>query len=130
MSKPPRPDGEDGFLVEVLAPHFPPGRVESLIRTWVPVALGAALSWLSLWVGRRWGITWIPERPSSTFTIVMTAVTTAVYYAGVRAIEQRWPRVGRWLVALNLVRARPVYAQPTETVVVHTPGGVARIREG
>ena len=64
----------------------------SLVRTWVPVAVGSAL----VWAGRRWGIV-LPEDLSAQATVLVTALVVALYYAAVRALEMRWPVFGRLL---------------------------------
>lgn len=96
-----------GYLGDLLARYFRPGLADSVARTWVPIAIGSALTWINA----RWDIT-IPDGASSTFVIVATGATVAGYYAAARLIERRFPRLGRLLVALNLTKARPTYAQP------------------
>jgi len=122
-SYPQAPDpGHDprGFLVDLLGRHFPPGLVESTIRTWVPITIGALLSWINA----NYTIAVLPNRPSATAVIVATGVVTAGYYALARVVERRFPRVGQWMLALNLVKAKPVYATPAETVRIVGPDGV------
>lgn len=77
--------------------------VVSIIRTWVPVAVGTALTWLA----RELGIV-LDKDTSAMATAVAVALVIAVYYAAARAVEQRWPAVGRVLVALGL-RKSPQY---------------------
>lgn len=96
-----------GYLADLLARYFRPGLVDSLARTWVPIAIGAAASW----VNANYNLV-LPARASSTLVIVATGVTIAGYYGGARVLERRFPRLGRWLLALNLTKARPTYAQP------------------
>lgn len=101
------PADPDTFLRTFLARYFTNGLVDSYIRTFVPAALGWALSWLALnftWLG-------IPNEPSATLSSTVTLAAIAGYYFLARLAERRWPKVGRWLVALNLTRARPVYVQ-------------------
>lgn len=76
--------------------------VLSLIRTVVPVAIGAALTW----GGRKWGIV-LPEDLSAESTIAITGLVVAAYYAAVRALEMRWPWVGKFLGASK----PPAYTQ-------------------
>lgn len=97
-------DDPAGWLVDVLGRYFPPGWVESVIRTWVPIAIGAVLAW----VNAHWEIV-LAGDASTTAIIIATAAVTAGYYALARLVERRWPSLGRWLVALNLVKARPTY---------------------
>jgi hypothetical protein len=102
--------GEDPhrFVRELLSRYFAPGWIDRIIRTWVPVGIGYLLSWLALnfgWLG-------LPEKPSATFTLTAGAVVTAVYYALASWAEKRWPRLGRWLIALSLTKQQPVYVPP------------------
>lgn len=75
----------------------------SYIRTYVPIVVGAVLTWAA----RRWGIV-LDEATSAQASIVAVAVVTAVYYAVVRLLEQAWPAAGRFLGA----KAAPVYERP------------------
>jgi hypothetical protein len=77
----------------------------SLIRTWVPVGVGFALTWLA----REAGIV-LDESTGAMATAVAVAVVTGVYYALARAVESQWPGVGRVLVALGAAKA-PTYPQ-------------------
>ncbi|MDM4721170.1 hypothetical protein QTQ03_16760 [Micromonospora sp. WMMA1363] len=61
----------------------------SLIRTAVPVAVGALLAWLA----SRAGIV-LDEGSSTALTAGVVAAAVAVYYALVRALESRWPWFG------------------------------------
>lgn len=63
-------------------------QIVSLIRTWVPVAIGSVLTWL---VGL--GVV-IPEDAEAGLAVGLTGVTIAVYYAVVRFLEKRWPWFG------------------------------------
>jgi hypothetical protein len=89
----------------------------SLIRTWVPVGIGAALTWLATRVGIV-----LDEDTSAQAAVVATVLVVAVYYAVVRRLEQRWPAVGRVLLGLGAAKT-PVYASPAATVRVD---GVAK----
>jgi hypothetical protein len=82
--------------------------VLSLVRTWVPVAVGAVLSWLA-GLGLDLG-----KEAEVGFVTFLTAVVIAVYYALARALEKRWPALGRLL--LGSAKA-PAYA-PTEPEAV------------
>ncbi len=76
----------------------------SLVRTWVPIAVGAVLSWLAV----KYGVV-VPEDISTELTAGLTGVVTAVYYALVRALERRWPKVGSLLLGS---KQKPVYVEP------------------
>lgn len=86
------------------APAGVGGYLPSLIRTVVPVAVGAGLTWLEV----HWHLP-IPAGASATVGLTAAAVTVAGYYAAARAVEHRWPRVGRWLLAAGLAAGQPVY---------------------
>jgi hypothetical protein len=66
----------------------------SLIRTYVPILIGAALTWAA----RNWGIV-LPEGLSAQTAIAVTGLVVAVYYGIVRALEMRWPWFGKLLGA-------------------------------
>ena len=59
--------------------------VPSLIRTYVPIAVGALLSWLI-----TLGVTLDPSVEAGLVT-ALTGVLIAVYYTVVRLLEKRWP---------------------------------------
>lgn len=86
----------------------------SLVRTWVPVAAGAVLSWLAS-VGLDLG-----AEAEVGLVVVMTAAITAVYYALARVLEARWPALGRLLLGSSQA---PVY-------VPQEPDAVRAVREG
>lgn len=120
-------DAPEAFFRDMLARYFRPGLVDSLVRTWVPVGLGAGLSWAAVnfrWLG-------LPNHPSAALTVLVTGVVIALYYAAARLVERKWPALGRWLVALNLTSTRPVYVTPraapsVEAAAAATPDDVAR----
>ena len=66
----------------------------SLVRTWVPLVIGAGLTW----AGQRWGIV-LPEDLSTETAIAVTGVAVGLYYGAVRALEMRWPWFGKFLGA-------------------------------
>jgi hypothetical protein len=79
--------------------------VVSLIRTWVPLGVGSGLTWLATETGIV-----LDEQTSTLATTGAVALVTALYYTGARAVEQRWPRTGRALLALGLTGPRtPAY---------------------
>lgn len=75
----------------------------SLIRTWVPIGVGAVLSWLLV----KYGVV-VPEDISAEVTAGLTGLVTAVYYAIVRALEKRWPKIGALLLGSSKKPAYPV----------------------
>lgn len=81
----------------------------SLIRTAVPAAVGLVLAWLA----RECGIV-LSDETSTELTLVVAGLAVGAYYAAVRALEVRWPWVGRLLGS----RRQPTYVRPGEAVVV------------
>lgn len=65
--------------------------VDSLIRTYVPLIVGPAIVWLSTTLGTDLSEL---EQPA---ILVLSGVAGAVWYAGVRLLERRWPSAG-WLL--------------------------------
>ncbi|WP_432050325.1 hypothetical protein [Verrucosispora sp. NA02020] len=93
----------------------------SLIRTWVPIAVGVALAWLAT----RLGIV-LDESTSTGLTVGAVGLTSAVYYALVRALESRWPALGFLLGS----RQAPVYGlPPAETATDYEYGPDGRLRQ-
>lgn len=80
--------------------------IVSLIRTGVPVAVAAALTWLAA----KTGIV-LDEETSKMATLVVFALTVGGYYALARAIEERWPTLGKILVGFG-AGASPTYKEP------------------
>ena len=74
--------------------------VTSLIRTIVPMCVGALAAWL-LQVGIG-----LPETAFTALEATLTVGLGAAYYTGVRWLEQRWPAAG-WLLGAAV---QPVYA--------------------
>lgn len=81
--------------------------VTSLIRTYVPVGVGAALTWLAT----TFSII-VPDDASAGLTLFIGAVLTAVYYLLARAVEKAWPGLGKLLVGLGVGKA-PQYPPAT-----------------
>lgn len=75
----------------------------SLIRTAVPVGIGAVLAWLA----SRAGIV-LDDDSSAGLVAAAVGLTVAAYYALVRALESRWP----WFGLLLGKPATPVYDLP------------------
>lgn len=79
--------------------------IVSWIRTAVPVAVGAVLTWLA----SRFGVV-VDEQSSAGLTVGLVALFTGLYYAVARALEHRWPVLG---VLLGAPR-QPTYRPPAE----------------
>lgn len=62
--------------------------VTSLIRTNVPIVVGALVAWL-VSVGIE-----VPEGSETPLVVGVTALSIAVYYSAVRWLEARWPAFG------------------------------------
>ena len=74
--------------------------VTSLIRTIVPMGVGALAAWLlQIGVG-------LPETAFTALEGTLTVGLGAAYYTGVRWLEQRWPAAG-WLLGAAV---QPVYS--------------------
>lgn len=91
----------------------------SLIRTWVPIGVGAALGWLA-----TDGHLVVPPGASATVGAVAAGICAAGYYGLARALEQMTGQglparvartVGRWMLG-GIVRV-PVYVPPEPTPI-------------
>ena len=87
--------------------------VVSLVRTTVPVLVGSAIGWLI-----TLGIA-LPEHATDSLTAGIVALSIALYYAGARWLEIRWPAFGYLLGT----RAEPTYAPAAAPEVVATAVG-------
>ena len=74
--------------------------LSSILRTAVPVIVGALLGWAA-----QVGL----DLPSGATTEIVTVVITTAYYAAARLIEQTWPGLGNMLLSAGLARQTPVY---------------------
>lgn len=74
----------------------------SYIRTYVPLAIGALLSWIAV----RWGIG-VPDDVSKEATVAVTALVVALYYGIVRLAEKKWPWMGNLLGSAK----KPLYVE-------------------
>lgn len=124
------PDADPGdpqsVLQIFLARYFRPGLVDSYIRTFVPAGLGWLISYLAL--NFRW--LHLPNHPSAAFSTSVTLGAIAGYYFVARLVEKRWPKLGTWMVALNLVKTRPVYVQPKVAASVEAAAAVPAVLAG
>lgn len=76
----------------------------SIIRTVVPAAVGALLTWLADRLG-------IVDLDIDGAVAIVTTIVIAAYYAGARALEARNPTLGVLLGS----RQAPTYGGDTET---------------
>lgn len=77
--------------------------VLSLVRTWVPVAVGSAVTWVAL----HWGFA-LPKDLEAQLAVVATGAVIVAYYTIVRALEKKWPAFGKLLGTSK----KPVYVEP------------------
>lgn len=73
--------------------------VVSLIRTWSPLVVGLVVSWLA-----SFGVQ-LDGSAEAALAAGITALAGGLWYAGVRALESRWP----WLGLLLGAAKAPVY---------------------
>lgn len=66
--------------------------VTSLIRTWVPVGVGLVVGWVV-----STGLLDVSAEDQAKVTAWAVSAATALYYAGVRALERKWPWFGNLL---------------------------------
>ncbi len=76
------------------------GYLTSLIRTWVPIGIGLVLTWLA----EHFNIV-LDSNSQAGLSALAVAVLTAGYYALVRLLEHKWPKIG---ILLGKA-AKPVY---------------------
>lgn len=77
--------------------------VAAFIRTYVPVGVGLVLTLLA----RKYGVV-IDDTISTSLTTGLAALVAAVYYAVVRLLEAKFPKLG-WLLGFAVP---PTYNQP------------------
>lgn len=83
----------------------------SLIRTWVPIGVGALISWLA-----SLGID-VDTQTKGSLVIAMTALITGLYYTLVRLLERRYPQLG-FLLGTPV---QPVYTVARPSPVADNP---------
>lgn len=82
----------------------------SLVRTYVPIAVGAVISWLAS-VGLDVG-----ADAEVGLTIFLTAIVTGLYYLLARTLEAKWPAIGGVLLGST---KKPVYQEVATTAEGH-----------
>lgn len=85
--------------------------VLSLIRTYVPVGVGALVAWLV-----TLGIE-LSDDARNGLVVFLTGLAIAAYYTIVRLLEKRWPKIGVLLGAAKQPEyvTPPVSDKPVET---------------
>jgi hypothetical protein len=81
--------------------------VASVIRTLVPVIVGQVAAWLLL-INVK-----LPADALDGLSSFLGAALTAIYYVGVRVLEQQWPQAG---VLLGLTASPDAYSKSTANV--------------
>lgn len=94
----------------------------SLIRTLVPMAVGAALTWAA----QRWHVV-LPAGADATAGAWTAAAAAGGWYTLARYLEHRGPKPVRWLGRFMLggVVRVPVYVGPDQRVRVFTASPLA-----
>lgn len=82
----------------------------SRIRTFVPMLVGVAATWIEHQLASRYGILLSIDTP--TAAVVITGAASGAYYEVARRLEQWQPRLG-WLLGYP---SEPVYAHAGETI--------------
>jgi hypothetical protein len=93
----------------------------SLIRTWVPIGIGAVLSWLAV----NYGVV-VDEDIKAQLAVGLTGVLIALYYGIVHLLEQKFPQIG-WFLGLA---TRPQYhrAKDANPMVLHEGATKAELK--
>ena len=92
----------------------------SLIRTWVPIGVGALISWL-ITLGIE-----VDEETQKGLVIACTALIMAIYYGVVKLLERKFP----WVGVLLGIRAQPAYIETkTQADVAQVPTEVLPAEE-
>jgi putative effector of murein hydrolase len=80
---------------------MPASLLPSILRTFVPLAVGYFLAWpVAKWLGLS----------EDQITSLITAAITAIYYLAVRLLEQVAPQFG-WLLGYA---SKPLYVTPAD----------------
>ncbi len=89
-----------------------------LIRTWVPIAVGAAISWLA-----TNGLE-LDEETRTATVVAATGAIQALYYTADRLLENKFPAIG-WL--LGSAKAPTYNPVAPEIVYVEVPAKKAPV---
>jgi len=89
----------------------------SLIRTWVPIAVGFVLSWLAVNAGVV-----VDDDSKAQLVAGLTAVLIALYYGLVHLLEQKFPKFG-WLLGQA---TRPQYSKAKDVNPHSLAAGVTK----
>lgn len=79
-------------------------QIAALIRTYVPIGVGFVLTLLA----RKYGVV-IDDTISTSLTAGLAALVAAIYYAAVKLLETKFPKLG-WLLGYA---ATPTYDKAT-----------------
>lgn len=83
-------------------PPAPVNNVPAIVRTVVPIVVGAVISWL---ITRGFDL----SAYENSINAWLVVVVTSLYYALFKWLESKWPVFG-WF--LGLAKAQPVYVNP------------------
>lgn len=93
----------------------------SLIRTWVPIGVGALASWLLVTFSLE-----LDARTQTGMIVALTGLLQAIYYGLVRVLETRYPGVG---ALLGWSKSPDTYSkgetEPSVTVMATEPVDVS-----
>ena len=78
--------------------------IASVLRTYVPIGVGFVLTLLA----RKYGVV-IDDTVSTSLTTGLAALVAAIYYAAVRLLEGKFPKLG-WLLGFAVP---PTYKAPS-----------------
>lgn len=84
----------------------------SLVRTYVPVAVGALAAWL-LTLGIE-----LDAEAQTGLTVALTGLVVAVYYTVARLLEKRWPVFG---ILLGSTKQPEYFTPPVAEKTAETP---------
>lgn len=79
-----------------------------LIRTWVPIAVGAVIAWLAT-AGLQ-----LDKETQAAAVVALTGLIQAAYYTVVRLLENKYPAVG-WLLG----KAKTPTYTPAEPEIIY-----------
>jgi len=88
----------------------------SIIRTYVPIVVGALASWLLVTFAFE-----LEADVQAHLIIALTGLLQAVYYAAVRALETRYPGLG---VLLGAAKSPDTYSKGDDSPVVNAEPAV------
>ncbi len=98
--------------------------VSSVVRTWVPLGVGALITWLSANLGFV-----IDESSQVGLTVGFTAFVVGLYYAIIRKLEVSFPQIG-WLLGLAKAPGYSVGDPPAPAPGPNPDAGTTNLEAG